>query len=340
MSRRLPLLLLPALALAFVANLFVGTVPIDASTVFGILCGRGASGPESYIVLNSRLPAALTALLGGGALAVAGLMMQTTFRNPLAGPSIMGITSGASVGVALVTLLLGGTLTASGLRIGGEMAVMAGALAGSLLVMAVIIFLSTILKNDLMLLIAGIMIGYLASSFITLLNFSASSEGVHSYVMWGMGSFRNVSMERIVPFAAMVGVGMVMAVCLIKPLDLLLLGDDYARSLGVNVPLARRVLLLSTGVLAAAATAFCGPVSFVGLAVPHIARLLTRTDTHRRLLPATFVCGCVVALLCNVVCALPSVLWPSAVSAGLLPLNAVTPLFGVPVILFILLRRK
>lgn len=335
------LLLLLLLVVSFAANLFVGTVNIDIATVIDILCGKGSDGPATYIVLNSRLPAAIAALLGGGALAVAGLMMQTSFRNPLAGPSIMGINSGASLGVALVTLLFGGTFAAVDINLGGELAVMAGALAGSLLIMAILILLSTILRNDLMLLIAGILIGYLASSLITLLNFNATSEGIQNFVMWGMGSFRNVPTTRILPFTVMVCAGMAVAVCLVKPLDLLMLGDDYARSLGVNVQLTRRLLLLSTGLLAAAATAFCGPVSFIGLAVPHMARFITSTDSHRRLLPATFLTGAIVALLCNIACTLPAIIASAPSTTGrMLPLNAVTPLFGVPVILYVILRQR
>lgn len=330
------------LILSFLGNLFIGSVDIPAADVADILLGTAdAESPESYIVLQNRLPGAIAAILGGGGLAVAGLLMQTSFRNPLAGPSIMGINSGASLGVAVVMLLMGGVVTSGAGAIGGEAAVMIGALAGSFLIMAVLLWLSTILRNDLMLLIAGILIGYLASSVITLLNFGATSQGVQSYVMWGMGSFQNVAMARMPVFAVLVVAGLALSFCLVKPLDALLLGDEYAMNLGVNIRRTRQLLLLATGILAAAVTAYCGPVSFIGLAVPHIARMLIRTDIHRRLLPVTLLTGCVIALLCNIIAILPSSSLLSGFSTtGVLPLNAVTPLFGVPVILYVILRRR
>lgn len=328
------------LIVSFLANLFVGSVAIPFPTVVDVLCGGSPDSPEAYIVLQNRLPGALSALLGGGALAVAGLLMQTCFRNPLAGPSIMGINSGASLGVAIVILMFGGVVTAGGSAISGQMAVMLGALLGSFLVMALLIVLSRVLHNELMLLIAGILIGYLASSVIMILNFGGTGQSIQNYVMWGMGSFQSVALDRIPVFAVMVVCGLVLAFCLMKPLDALLLGDDYAINLGVDIRRVRQLLLLATGVLAAAATAYCGPVSFIGLAVPHIARMLVRTDLHRRLLPMTLLCGSAIALLCNLVSIAPSAGLFGGSAVSILPLNAVTPLFGVPVILYIILRRR
>lgn len=316
----------------FLLNLFVGSVSLPASDVLAILTGNGGGGTAEYIVLGSRLPMAVTATLAGAGLAASGLMLQTAFRNPLAGPSILGISSGASLGVALVMLLFGGTVSAGVFTLGGYTAVVAGAFAGSMLIMGILLSLSSVVKNDLMLLITGIMIGYLVSSAIMLLNYAASAEGIQGYVMWGMSTFNSVAMDRLPLFGGLVGAGLIIALTLVKPLNLLLLGDGYARNLGINLNRVRNLLLLATGLLTATITAFCGPVSFLGLAVPHIARLIFRSDNHRTLLPATLLTGAGVTLCCNLVCVLPS--------DSVLPVNAVTPLFGAPVVLWILLRNR
>ena len=316
----------------FLLNLFIGSVNLPASDVLAILSGNGGGGTAEFIVLGSRLPMAVTATLAGAGLAASGLMLQTAFRNPLAGPSILGISSGASLGVAVVMLLFGGTVSAGVFTLGGYTAVVAGAFAGSLLIMGILLSLSSILKNDLMLLITGIMIGYLVSSAIMLLNYAASAEGIQGYVMWGMSTFNSVAMDKLPLFGGLVATGLIIALTLVKPLNLLLLGDGYARNLGINIRRVRNLLLLATGLLTATITAFCGPVSFLGLAVPHIARLIFRSDNHRTLLPATLLTGAGVTLCCNLVCVLPS--------DSVLPVNAVTPLFGAPVVLWILLRNR
>lgn len=316
----------------FLLNLFIGSVNLPAAEVLAILTGNGAGGTAEFIVLGSRLPMAVTATLAGAGLAASGLMLQTAFRNPLAGPSILGISSGASLGVALVMLLFGGTVSAGMFSLGGYTAVVAGAFAGSLLIMGLLISLSSVLKNDLMLLITGIMIGYLVSSAIMLLNYAASAEGIQSYVMWGMSTFNSVAMDQLPLFGGLVSAGLIIALTLIKPLNLLLLGDGYARNLGIHLKRVRNLLLLATGLLTATITAFCGPVSFLGLAVPHIARLMFRSDNHRILLPATLLTGAGVTLCCNLVCVLPT--------DSVLPVNAVTPLFGAPVVLWILIRNR
>lgn len=331
-------LLLPLMvgltACLFVLNLFVGSVSIPFSSVWEIIFSGGEGNAAwQYIVWESRLPQALTALLCGAALAVSGLMLQTVFRNPLAGPSILGIDSGAGLGVALVMLLGGGTLTAGTMELSGFVAVTVAAFLGALAVMGLLLFLSTFLRNDLLLLIVGILVGYAASSVISLLNFFATSEGVHSYTVWGMGSFGGVSLTQIPLFALLVGAGLLIALLLIKPLNALLLGGNYAANLGIDVRRTRLLLLLATGLLSAATTAFCGPISFLGLAVPHMARLLLGSADHRRLLPLTLFTGSGVALLCNLLCTLPG-------DRGIIPLAAVTPLLGVPVILWVLLRGR
>lgn len=316
-----------------VASLFIGAVHIPPGQVWDVLTGGDAAGDAiSFIILGSRLPQAVTALLAGAALAVSGLMMQTMFRNPLAGPSILGISSGANLGVALVMLLMGSTVTIGSLAVSGYVSIIIGAFAGSILIMGLLILLSSVLRNDLMLIITGVLIGYLTSSVITLLNYSASAHGVQGYIMWGMGSFNSVSTDQLPVFAIIVAVGLALSMMLVKPLNALLLGDNYARSLGIPIKAVRNLLLLATGILTAVTTAFCGPVAFIGLAVPHIARMIWRTDNHRVLMPATMLTGSAVALLCCIISVLPS--------AGIAPINAVTPIIGVPVILYVVIRRK
>jgi len=327
------LFLLSVCSILLPASLFVGSVSIPASDVWDILCGRGEEGSTlEFIILHSRLPQAVTALLGGASLATAGLLLQTAFRNPLAGPSILGITSGASLGVALVILAGGGTIAAGSFTAGGFAATVTAATLGAFLIMGILLLLSALLRNDLMLLITGIILGYLTSSVITLLNYFTTASNIQAYTMWGMGTFANVGTDQLPFFAGGCIAGLLLSVTLVKPLDLLLLGDSYAMNLGVSLTRVRNILLLSTGILTAVVTAYCGPISFVGLAVPHIARLLVATDRHLWLLPSTMLAGGAVALACNLCTSLPS--------AGLLPLNALTPVVGAPVILYVILRKR
>jgi iron complex transport system permease protein len=323
-----------AVIVLFALNLLLGSVSIPARDVVSILLGNEASKASwQFIVLESRLPQAITATLCGAALAVSGLMLQTAFRNPLAGPSVFGINSGAGLGVALVMLFLGGGLSVGSVSITGFAAILSAAFVGAMTVMAIIFFFSTLVRNSVMLLIIGIMIGYISNSAISLLNFFATDEGVKSYMVWGMGSFGGVSMANMPVFAIVTIAGLFGALLLIKPLNALMLGDRYAENLGVNIMRVRNWLLIVTGVLTAITTAFCGPVAFIGLAVPHIARLLLTTDNHRQLLPATLLCGSVVALVCNLICYLPG-------ESGVIPLNAVTPLIGAPVIIYVIARKR
>lgn len=323
-----------AILLLAVLSLVVGAVDIPLRDIAAILTGS-YEGKASwrYIVLESRLPQVMAAILCGSSLAVSGLLLQTAFRNPLAGPSVFGINSGASLGVALVMLLWGGSLSISEVSFSGFMAVLVGAFIGAMIVMAIILFFSTLVNSNVMLLIIGIMVGYIASSSISLLNFIATDEGVRSYMTWGMGSFASVSLSQLPLFALSTIVGLTGALLLIKPLNILLLGDRYAKSLGVNIRMVRNCLLLVTGLLTAIATAYCGPISFIGLAVPHIVRLLLVTDDHRILIPATILCGMVVALVCNLICVLPG-------ERGIIPLSAVTPIIGAPIIIWVILKRK
>ena len=318
----------------FALNLLLGSVSIPAGDVVSILLGdQTAKASWQFIILESRLPQAITATLCGAALAVSGLMLQTAFRNPLAGPSVFGVNSGAGLGVALVMLFLGGGLSVGSVSITGFAAILLAAFVVAMTVMAIIFFFSTLVRNSVMLLIIGIMIGYISNSAISLLNFFATDEGVKSYMVWGMGSFGGVSMDNMPVFVIVTMAGLMGALLLIKPLNALMLGDRYAENLGVNILRVRNWLLIVTGLLTAITTAFCGPVAFIGLAVPHIARLLLTTDNHRQLLPATLLCGSVVALVCNLICYLPG-------ESGVIPLNAVTPLIGAPVIIYVIARKR
>lgn len=315
-------------------SLLVGAVDIPTDKVIDIILGKDSGKPSwDYIVLQSRLPQALTAMLCGSSLAISGLMLQTAFRNPLAGPSVFGINSGASLGVALVMLYLGGSITAGAFSLTGFFAVLAAAFVGAMAVMLVIFLFSTVVKDNVMLLIIGIMIGYISSSAISLLNFFATEEGVQSYMVWGLGNFGGVSMKQMPAFAIVSLIGLACSLLFIKPLNALLLGEKYARNLGVNTQMLRNNLLLVTGLLTAVSTAFCGPVSFIGLAVPHIARMILNTDNHKSLMPATILTGAAVAMLCNIITVLPG-------DAGIIPLNAVTPLMGAPVIIYVILTQK
>ena len=321
------------ICLLLMLNLLVGSVAIPTQDVLAILSGQDVGKPSwQFIILQSRLPQALTALLCGAALSTSGLLLQTSFQNPLAGPSIFGINSGAALGVALVMLLLGGSVSTALFSVGGAWAVLLAAFVGAMAVTGIIFMFAQWVKSSVMLLIIGMMLGYLVSSAIALLNFFATQEGVKSFTMWGMGNFGGVSLSQLPMFTGAIVVGLVGSVLLIKPLNALLLGETYARNLGVNVRSVRSWLLVITGWLTAVTTAYCGPVAFIGLAVPHLARLVIGTDNHLQLLPITMAMGALIALLCQLVCVLPG-------SQGIVPLNAVTPLIGAPVIIYIIWKR-
>lgn len=328
------ILLLLSITGLFILSLLYGAVEIPAGDVAAILLGEETGRTAwRYIIIENRLPQGITALLAGGALAVTGLMLQTAFRNNLAGPGIFGISSGASLGVALVILLPAtGVELASSDSIFGFLGTTTAAFIGAMAVMGIIMLLSLTINNNNMLLIAGIMTGYLASSAISLLNMMSDATGVQSYMLWGLGSFSGVTLRQLPYFAGGCIVGTLATLLLMKPLNIMLLGDNYTRNLGISPIRMRNIMLLLTGWLTAVVTAHCGPISFIGLAVPHIARMAMRTDDHRVLIPATIGFGCAIGLLCNIICSLPG-------DSGLLPLNAVTPLIGAPVIIYVLLRH-
>lgn len=332
--RRFTILMMLLIAVLFAINLVVGAVDIPLKEVANILMGgKSEHASWEFIVMQSRLPQGITAMLCGASLAVSGLMLQTAFRNPLADPGIFGINSGASLGVALVMLLMGGSISAGAFSLTGFVATLAAAFVGAMLVMALILLFATMVRNNVMLLIIGIMIGYIATSAISLLNFFATEEGVQSYMVWGLGNFGGVSMEQMPAFVVICLGELVAALLLIKPLNALLLGERYAENLGINTQRVRNWLLVVTGLLTAITTAFCGPVAFIGLAVPHIARMLLGTENHRSLMPATILTGAAIALICNIICVLPG-------DRGIIPLNAVTPVIGAPVIIYVILKQR
>lgn len=327
------LVLVLLIVLLFIFSIFHGTVHFTPGEVWQALLGHDTNSTAAFIVHESRFPQAVTALLCGAALAVSGLLLQTVFTNPLADPSILGINAGASLGVAIVILLLGGSLTAGAFSLGGFLLIILAACIGAGLIIVMLLFFSTFVRSSLMLLIIGIMTSYVTSSLISLLNYVSTAEGVHSYIIWGLGNFSGVSLSHLLPFSLVILCGLAAAIALIKPLNAMLLGDNYATNLGINTRLTRTLLLLVTGVLTAITTAYCGPIAFIGLAVPHMARLLLGTANHRQLLPVTLLCGSALALLCNILCTLPG-------DQGLIPLNVITPFFGVPVILYVLIRKR
>lgn len=319
------------LLILFPTCLIIGSVNIPFNEALNILIGNEATRKTwEIIVLETRLPMACTAMLAGAALSVAGLLLQTTFDNPLAGPSILGVSTGSSLGVAIVMLALGGSI---GHSLGSYVSILAGALLGAGIIILTLLAFSSIVKSSIMLLIIGILVSHLASSAISLLNFFSTQEGVHSFVIWGLGNFSGVTFERLPIFASLIIIALGLSLLLVKPLNALLLGARYAENLGVNIRATRNNLLILSGVLTAVVTAFCGPIGFIGLIVPHIARLALKSSNHIVLLPATALCGAVIALLCSLISVLP-------ISSGVIPINAITPIIGVPIIIYIILNRK
>lgn len=319
----------------FIACLFIGSVKIPFGEIITILTGGEAQKKTwEYIIMEVRLPQTITAVLTGGGIAVSGLLLQTAFRNPLADPGILGISAGAGLGVAVVILLFGGAVgNAASFSLSSSATVVGGAFVGAIVILAVIIGFASVVRNTIMLLIIGIMVGYLTSSVISLLKYWSSSEQVFSYVIWGMGDFSGVSLAQLPFYSIVVSIGIFFSVLLIKPLNALLLGERYAANLGVNVKKVRFMLLVCAGLITAVTTAYCGPIAFIGLAVPHMARLLLGTSNHNSLLPVTILIGICMSLVCNLISVLPG-------SAGLIPLNAITPVFGAPVIIYVIVNQK
>lgn len=329
------IVLLACIVVLLVVNLLIGTVKIPVAEVCLILTVGTDNEIWTNIVLHSRLPQALTAIVAGAGLAVSGLQMQTVFRNPLAGPSVLGISNGSALGVAFVVLLSGriGGVALSRLGYLGDAAMSVAAVAGALAVLLLILWVSRKVRGNVTLLIIGVMTGYLANAIIGVLKFLAPEEDVKAFVVWGLGSFSRVSGDEMLLFVCLMCVLLPLAFLLVKPMNLLLLGDRYAQNLGVNIRRARMMVIVSSGVLVAIVTAYCGPIMFIGLAVPHLARALLRTSDHRILMPATALCGAALALACNLIARMPGF-------EGALPVNSVTALVGAPVIAMVIFRRR
>lgn len=330
------LLIMASIFLFFFLNLVLGSVSIPLRAVWNILWGTGnESVIWQNIIWKSRVPQALTALVAGAGLSVSGLQMQTVFRNPLAGPSVLGISSGASMGVAFVVLLSGslGGVALSKLGFMGEIALTIAAIAGSLSIMALIVFVSQKVRGNVTLLIIGVMIGYIANAMIGVLKFFSVEEDIRAYVIWGLGSFARVSGDQMTLFICIMVVLLPLSFLLVKTLNLLLLGDAYARNLGLNIKRARLLVITCSGVLVAIVTAYCGPIIFLGLAVPHLCRGMFRTSDHRILMPASLLAGASLALVCNLIARMPGF-------EGALPVNSVTALVGAPVVMSVLFNKR
>ena len=337
MKRTLPLVitLLLLIAVLAIVNLLIGSVRIPVGDICCILLGDDSHEIWANIIWKSRLPQVLTAIVAGAGLAVSGLQMQTVFRNPLAGPSVLGISNGAALGVAFVVLLssrLGGVALS---RLGhlGDAAMSVAAVTGALAVLLLILWVSGRVKGNVTLLIIGVMIGYLANAVIGVLKFLAPDEDVKSFVVWGLGSFSRVSGDEMILFVALMAILLPLSFLLVKPMNLMLLGDRYAANLGLNIRRARMMVIISSGVLVAIVTAYCGPIMFIGLAVPHLARAVFRSSDHRILMPATALCGALLALVCNFIARMPGF-------EGALPVNSVTALVGAPVVAAVIFGRR
>ncbi len=330
------LLLLTFLVFFFLLNLFTGSVSIPFRDVLTIFF---SDNPENIvwqnIMLKSRLPQAITALTAGAALSVSGLQMQTLFRNPLAGPSVLGISSGASLGVALVVLLFQGVAGISFAQSGwlGSAGITAASFAGAMGVLMIILMASRKVSDPTVLLIIGIMIGYAGASLVGVLKFYSDQADLKNYVIWGLGNFSNVSSEELGFFVWPVLLMLLISLLFVKPMNLYLLGERYAQNLGVNISKIRLFLILLSGMLVAITTAYTGPIAFLGLAVPHIARNFFVTSDNRRLLPLTMVTGAAIALMCNAVARMPGF-------EGALPINTITSILGAPIVIWVIMKQK
>ena len=331
----LTLTLLVSIAVLTIVNLLIGSVVIPVADICRILAGEEVNEIWQNIIWKSRLPQVLTAIAAGAGLAVSGLQMQTVFHNPLAGPSVLGISNGSALGVAFVVLLSGriGGVALSRLGYLGDAAMSVAAIVGALAVLLLIVWIGQRVKGNVTLLIIGVMIGYLANAIIGVLKFLSPEEDVKAFVVWGLGSFSRVSGDEMALFVVVMAVLIPLSCLLAKTMNLLLLGDHYAANLGLNIRRSRMLVIVSSGVLVAIVTAYCGPIMFVGLAVPHLTRAIFRTSDHRILMPTTALCGAVLALLCNFIARMPGF-------EGALPVNSVTALVGAPVIASVLFRRR
>ena len=324
------------LLIAFGLSLSLGSVHIPLAALFGILTGGEVSSAAWAIIVHTiRLPKAITAVLAGAALSVSGLQMQTLFRNPLADPFVLGISAGASLGVAIVVLTVGavGSALIAGLGFLGDLSLAVAAIMGAAAVLGCVLLVSRSVQSVMTLLILGLMFGYATGAFVSILIYFSVPEQIQSYILWTFGSFGSVTWRQMPVLISAIFVGLLLAFLCIKPLNALLLGENYARSMGLNVKRIRLWVLISASILAGATTAFCGPIAFLGLAVPHLCRSLLHTSDHRVLMPAVTCLGATLALLSDLIAHLPG-------SQFVLPLNAVTSLIGAPIVIWFILHRK
>lgn len=321
--------------LLFFLNLFVGSVTIPFADLFKVFFGEETNSTISTIIFEYRLPQAVTALFAGAALSVAGLLMQTLFRNPLADPSMLGISSGAGLGVA-ITILFTGILGGSALSSFGlwsNIGVSIAAFLGATLVLMLILGFSSRVRNMTTLIIIGLMVSYLAGSLTDIMKFFSMKEDIHAFVIWGMGSFSAVGKTKFAFFSISIILGLFASLFMSKNLNIMLLGDLYAENLGLNVKRNNLFVILVSGYLTAIVTAYCGPIAFLGLAIPHLTRFIFKTSDHRILVPAVMLIGMIVSLLCNLVARMPGF-------EGNLPINAVTAFIGAPIVIWVILRRR
>lgn len=328
------ILLSVLLILLFVLNISLGSVAIPFEDILNTLIGN-TSAKESWqtIVLNFRLPKAITAILVGSGLSVAGLLMQTLFRNPLAGPFVLGISSGASLGVAL--LILGSSLFGSFFlanSISSWSLPIASSL-GAFLVLSAVIIAANKVRNTMSILIIGLMFGSFTSAIISILAYFSEAQEIQLFLFWSFGSLGNLSWNELLVFIIIYSIGMLATLAIIKPLNSLLLGENYAKSLGVNVKKNRNIILIITCLLTGVITAFAGPIAFIGLAVPHVGRMIFTTSNHKVLIPAVLLLGAIIMLICDAIAQLPT-------SEFTLPINAITSLFGAPIVIWLLIRKK
>ena len=319
------------LLLFTILDLLLGSVKIPFHQFFAFITGDKISDPISaQILLNYRLPKTLTAIIAGSALAVSGLQMQTIFRNPLAGPYVLGISSGASLGVALVVLGLSAFSIPLWLS---QLGIVTAALLGSLLVLMLILIVSIRIKDIMTILIIGMMFGSAASAIVSILQYFSNESMLRSFVIWTMGSLGSVTGIQVWFFALLTFIGFVLSLLLARPLNVIYLGENYARNLGLKVGLVRFLVFLSTSILAGATTAFCGPIGFIGIAVPHIVRMIFKTSNHTILIPATILAGAIILLICDIISQLPGMSFT-------LPINSIAALMGIPVVIYVIIKNK
>lgn len=316
-----------------VGDILIGTTKLSLMEVWGVLCGSTADATLETIIFRMRIPKVVVAVAAGMALSASGLQMQTLFRNPLAGPYVLGVNSGASLGVALFTLATP-MFAITNMPFLMSFGVTGVAWIGSALILLLVMWLSRRIRNINTILIVGMMLSSAISAVVGILQYMGSEEALKSFVVWTMGSVATVTLEQLWVLVPVVAIGLVLGIVAIKPLNMLLLGEAYARTMGLNVRRSRMIIFLSTTLLAGSITAFCGPIGFIGLAMPHVARITFRTADHRVLMPATLLWGALSMLLCTLVCDVV------ARSGVMLPVNTITSLLGIPVIIYVVLRNS